>query len=95
VTAPALGGDSYDSEALWQRHPATRDVYFTTHAYLGKDNPNPQVRAFRKAFTEACGDSHTDAFSDLYHRRHGVILLVYAAVSVGPNQRGEGVLEFS
>ena len=42
ITTPIFGGDAYDSEQLWQQHPEIHDVYFTTHAYLGEDNPNPQ-----------------------------------------------------
>jgi branched-chain amino acid transport system substrate-binding protein len=64
VTAPVFGGDSYDSEELWQRHPALQDVYYTTHAYLGEDNPDPVVQGFRQAFLAAYG-SQPDAFAAL------------------------------
>jgi branched-chain amino acid transport system substrate-binding protein len=64
VVAPVFGGDSYDSGELWQRYPALRDVYYTTHAYLGEDNPDPAVQAFRRAYLDAYG-SRPDAFAAL------------------------------
>lgn len=64
VTAPVFGGDSYDSEELWQQHRALHDVYYTTHAYLGEDNPDPVVQVFRQAYMAAYG-SHPDAFAAL------------------------------
>jgi len=64
VNAPVFGGDSYDAEELWQRYPALRDVYYTTHAWLGQDNPDPAVQAFRRAYIDAYG-SRPDAFAAL------------------------------
>ena len=64
VNAPVFGGDSYDSEALWQQYPALQDVYYTTHAYLGEDNPDPVVQTFRRAYIKAYG-SRPDAFAAL------------------------------
>lgn len=64
VTAAVFGGDGYDSEELWQRYPALQDVYYTTHAYLGEDNPDPAVQHFRRAYSDAYG-SQPDAFAAL------------------------------
>ncbi len=64
VSAPVMGGDSYDSEELWQQHPDIDDVYFTTHAYLGADNPDPVVQTFRRAYADAYGHD-PDAFAAL------------------------------
>lgn len=62
--APILGGDGYDAEEVWAAHPDIRDVFFTTHVYLGEDNPDPQVAAFREAYMAAFGSTPT-AFSAL------------------------------
>jgi branched-chain amino acid transport system substrate-binding protein len=64
ISAPIFGGDSYDSEQLWQQHADVEDVYFTTHAYLGADNPDTLVQQFREA----------------YHRAHGVYPDAFAAL---------------
>lgn len=64
-TAPILGGDSFDSQDLWQQHPNVTGVFFTTHAYLGADNPNPKVIAFRKMYRQAYPNSRPDAFAAL------------------------------
>jgi branched-chain amino acid transport system substrate-binding protein len=88
VTAPVLGGDSYDSEALWQRNLSIRDVYFTTHAYLGEHNPNPRVRAFRKAYIEAYDDSHPNAFAAL---GYDTVRLLMAAISAAGSREPAAV----
>ena len=64
-SAPILGGDGFDSEDLWQKHPELGNVFFTTHAYLGVDNPDPQVAAFRKAYVRAYPGSKPNAFAAL------------------------------
>jgi len=65
IAAPVFGGDSYDAESLWQQHPEIADVYFTTHAYLGADNPDPVVQRFRAAYAQAYDDDHPSAFAAL------------------------------
>lgn len=40
--APIVGGDSYDEPEVWRGQSQLGEVYFTTHAHLGADNPNPQ-----------------------------------------------------
>jgi len=65
VTAPILGGDGLDIGSAWQKIPETRDVYFTTHAYLGADNPDPAVRRFRKLYAAAYPGKEPDAFTAL------------------------------
>jgi branched-chain amino acid transport system substrate-binding protein len=72
-----VGGDGFDSEA-WQKHPEVKDVYFTTHAYLGADNPDPRVLAFRKAYLEAYPGSTPDAFAAL---GYDTARLVLAAIT--------------
>lgn len=62
---PIVGGDGFDAEKLWQRHTELGNVFFTTHAYLGKDNPDPRVSAFREVYTNAYPGSAPDAFAAL------------------------------
>lgn len=64
-TGPIVGGDGFDAEKLWQRHTELGNVFFTTHAYLGKDNPDPRVSAFREVYTNAYPGSAPDAFAAL------------------------------
>ncbi|TWU29883.1 ABC transporter substrate-binding protein [Bythopirellula polymerisocia] len=65
LTCPIIGGDSFDSEGLWNKSSDVDEVYFTTHAYLGEDNQNPRVIAFRRQYVEAYPDSVPDAFAAL------------------------------
>ena len=65
VTAPILGGDGLDIGAVWQKAADAEKIYFTTHAYLGADNPDPRVRAFRTAFAKAYPGKEADAFAAL------------------------------
>jgi branched-chain amino acid transport system substrate-binding protein len=64
-STPILGGDGFDSEGLWEEHPEISDVFFTTHAYLGADNQDPEVVAFREAYEQAHPGSTPDAFTAL------------------------------
>ena len=65
VAAPILGGDGLDIGAGWQKVTQADRVYFTTHAYLGADNPDPRVQAFGKLFAQAYPALQPDAFSAL------------------------------
>jgi len=61
---PILGGDGFDSD-VWLAHPEVRNLFFTTHVYLGADNLDPRVIAFRKAYMRAFPGSIPDAFAAL------------------------------
>jgi branched-chain amino acid transport system substrate-binding protein len=66
IDAPILGGDGMDIGAeAWAKVSDASDVYFTTHAYLGADNPDPTVQAFRAAFAKAYPEAEPDAFTAL------------------------------
>lgn len=65
LECPIVGGDSFDSAGLWGENASVENVYYTTHAYLGEDTPNPRVVAFRKAFAAALHDATPDAFTAL------------------------------
>ena len=62
---PIIGGDAFDAPATWQGHKEVEGVFFTTHAYLGADNPNPQVQAFRQAYMQAYAGEEPNAFAAL------------------------------
>jgi branched-chain amino acid transport system substrate-binding protein len=86
VTAPILGGDGLDIGTAWQAIPATRDVYFTTHAYLGADNPDPAVRRFRKLYAEAHPGKEPDAFTALGYDAAGLLMsAIERAASAAPD----------
>jgi len=85
VSTPILGGDAFDSAELWDKHPEVGDVYFTTHAYLGPDNPNPAVAAFRDAYAEAYPGETADAFAALgYDTVNLILAAVVQAGSASP-----------
>ncbi|MBX3050307.1 MAG: acetolactate decarboxylase [Caldilineaceae bacterium] len=87
-TAPILGGDGFDSGALWQQYSDIEDVYFTTHAYLGADNLNPTVQAFRERYLAAYPDAQPDAFSAL---GYDAVNLVIAALAQAGSADPEAV----
>ena len=64
-TAPIIGGDAFDEPSTWQGHTEVKDVFYTTHAYLGADNPNPRVQAFRQSYTQTYGGEVPNAFAAL------------------------------
>jgi len=86
IMVPIFGGDSYDSEALWQQFPDVHDVYFTTHAYLGADNPDPLVQRFRDAYTAAYDGVEPDAFAALgYDTAHLIMTAIRIAGTTDPD----------
>jgi branched-chain amino acid transport system substrate-binding protein len=89
VTAPVFGGDSYDSGELWQQHRALHDVYYTTHACLGEDNPDPVVQVFRQAYMAAYG-SQPDVFAAL---GYDAARLLISAIRQSGSTEPEAVLQ--
>jgi branched-chain amino acid transport system substrate-binding protein len=86
IAAPILGGDGLDIGAAWQRLVQADKVYFTTHAYLGADNPDPHVQAFRKLFASAYPDKQPDAFSALgYDAARLLLAAIKSAGGTGPD----------
>jgi len=90
VTAPILGGDGLDIGAAWQQAAQTRGIYFTTHAYLGADNPDPRVKAFRAAYMKAYPGKQPDAFAAL---GYDAARLLMAAVRSAGSTRPQAVLK--
>jgi branched-chain amino acid transport system substrate-binding protein len=89
IDVPILGGDGFDVEGEWAKHPALREVYFTTHAYLAPDNPDSVVRAFDAAYRRAYGGGAPDSFAALGYDAVGVLL---AAVEAGRSAEPARVL---
>jgi branched-chain amino acid transport system substrate-binding protein len=82
-----LGGDGFDVEDAWRDHPDIARVFFTTHAYLGADNPDPRVAAFREAYAKAYPGSLPDAFAALgYDSARLLIAAVADAKSPDPEK---------
>jgi len=85
-SSPIIGGDGFDSEDLWQMHPEINNVFFTTHAYLGSDNPDPRVISFRKAYMNANSGSAPNAFSALgYDSANLIMTAISKANSTDPD----------
>lgn len=90
IRTPVLGGDGYDSEDIWKGHTEISDVFFTTHVYLGADNPDVSVQAFRKDYMEKWPEDHPDAFAAL---AYDSALLLAEAVRKGKSSEPEAVLK--
>jgi len=65
IETPILGGDGLDIGDAWAEVEEAREIYFTTHTYLGADNTDPTVTVFRTAFAEAYPGERPDAFTAL------------------------------
>lgn len=81
-TGPIIGGDGYDGQAVWATHPELGDVYFTTHVYLGDDNPDPRVIAFAKAYSMAYDGAEPDGFAALAYDAVGLLLAAIDAADI-------------
>ena len=83
---PVLGGDGYDATGVWAQHPDLTDIYFSTHAYIGMDNPNQEVREFMAAYEAAYPGEVPGAFAALGYDAAG--LMVAALKNAGHSDRG-------
>ena len=72
-TGPILGGDGYDAASVWADHAAIEGVYFTTHVYLGADNPNPKVGEFIEAYEAAHEGEPPTGFAALGYDAIGLL----------------------
>ena len=79
ISTPVLGGDGLDIGEAWAEVPRANDIYFTTHAYVGADSPDPIVRRFRAAYEKSYPGREPDAFSALGYDTVG--LLAHAIAS--------------
>jgi len=78
---PILGGDGYDTPSMWSEHPELKDIYYTTHVYLGAANPNTTEASFRQAYMKAYPGLEPDSFAALGY--DAVRLLVDAVARAG------------
>jgi branched-chain amino acid transport system substrate-binding protein len=90
IVAPILGGDGLDIGDAWKQVAQADGIYFTTHAYLGSDNPNPRVRAFRALYAEANPGQEPDAFTAL---GYDTARLLMAAIEVAGSTQPHAVRE--
>ncbi len=86
---PILGGDGYDSESTWESTPDISNVYFTTHVYLGDDNPNPLVTSFVNAYAVAYPGEAPSAFAAL---GYDAVKLLAAAIARAGEATPEAVV---
>jgi branched-chain amino acid transport system substrate-binding protein len=89
MDVPIFGGDGYDAEDEWSKYPTIKNVYFTTHAYLAPDNPDPLVIAFTEAYQRAYEGRTPDSFAALGYDTVGVLL---AAIKAGGSAKPAKVL---
>ncbi len=87
-TAPILGGDGFDSEEVWKENPDVENVFFTTHVYLGKDNPDPRVIAFLDAYEKKYPGNIPDGFAAL---SYDAARLLLAAIEKAQSAEPEAV----
>ena len=90
-----------DADHWWRRSRYWRSlegnrygtkVYFTTHAYLGADNPAPAVKEFRAAFARAYPGKEPDAFAALgYDAARLLMAAIESAVSTEPQAVHEAI----
>jgi len=88
IAAPILGGDGLDIGAAWQQVSHADKIYFTTHAYLGADNSDAGVQAFRAAYAKAYPSKEADAFSAL---GYDAARLLMAAIASAGSARPQAV----
>jgi branched-chain amino acid transport system substrate-binding protein len=92
IETPILGGDGLDIGEAWKGIDTASKVYFTTHAYLGADNPAPAVKEFRAAFARAYPGKEPDAFAALgYDAARLLMAAIESAVSTEPQAVREGL----
>ena len=84
---PIVGGDGFDLQDLWQEHPEVEDVFFTTHAYLGSDNPDPAVATFRQLYADAFPGDEPDAFTALGYDAAGLLIDAVKRAGSGDPER--------
>lgn len=87
---PILGGDGLDIGNAWQQVAQAEKIYFTTHAYLGADNPDPRVQAFRAVYAKAYPGQEPGAFAAL---GYDAARLLLAAIASAGSSRPQPVLQ--
>jgi branched-chain amino acid transport system substrate-binding protein len=64
ITAPILGGDSYDDPSVWEALGTKfgSDIYFVTHTWMGSAEGHPDMPEFVKLYTDYHGSAPDTAF---------------------------------
>lgn len=88
VTVPILGGDGLDIGDVWKQAARADKIFFTTHAYLGADNPDVRVRAFRASYAKVHQGKAPDAFTALGYDAASLLL---AAIRSAGSTRPQAV----
>jgi branched-chain amino acid transport system substrate-binding protein len=65
ITVPLLSGDGWDADTVVakSKEASLRDIYFTTHNFLGVDTP--AMEAFVRDYTDRFGEPPPNAFAPL------------------------------
>ncbi len=85
ISVPILGGDGLDIGVAWKDVREARNVYFTTHAHVSANNPDPRVKKFREAYAKAYPGTEPDAFTALgYDAARLMIAAIKTANSTEP-----------
>jgi branched-chain amino acid transport system substrate-binding protein len=85
IDAPILGGDGLDIGDAWKQVAHAEKIYFTTHAYLGADNPDVRVQQFRAAYAKVYPGKDPDAFTALgYDTARLLMAAIASAGSTSP-----------
>jgi branched-chain amino acid transport system substrate-binding protein len=79
IEAPILGGDGLDIGDAWRQIAQADKIYFTTHAYLGADNPDVRVQKFRAAYAKVYAGKEPDAFTALGYDTARLLLAAIAS----------------
>ncbi|WP_246660530.1 ABC transporter substrate-binding protein [Nitratireductor sp. XY-223] len=87
---PILGGDGYDGDSVWGADPSLKDIYFTTHAFFGGDNPSAHARTFADAYAAAHDGAVPDGFAGLGYDTVGLLI---AAVEKAGSSEPDKLLE--
>lgn len=89
LTAPIVGGDSFDLGDVWHETPGLGGVIFTTHALVDPANPNPAMADFITAYEQANPGHEASAFAAL---GYDTVRLILAAVEAAGSAEPDAVL---
>lgn len=90
ITAPILGGDSFDLGVAWTANPALSDVYLTTHGLISPANPDPAIATFIDAYERANPGHEAGTFAAL---GYDTTRLILAAITAAGSSDPAAVLE--
>lgn len=83
---PIIGGDSFDDPNIWRAAPQLKNIYYTTHVYLGPDNHDPQVQDFLKRWKANYPNEQPSGFAAMGYDAIG--LIAQAMKLAGSSERG-------